>query len=105
MAALLATDKLVWRISMCIVELTERGAHAAPGSLLLGRPAKENEARLLQGLCNPGRVNDAVEWCAQVHDGNVQGVLLWEWSVLLLRRKAFERRARGARWVAALLVS
>jgi hypothetical protein len=31
--------------------------------------------------------------------------LLWERSVLLLQRKAFERRARGARWVAALLVS
>jgi hypothetical protein len=38
-----------------------------------------------------------VEWCAQVHDGDVRGVLLWEWSNLLLRKKAFEQRARGAR--------
>jgi hypothetical protein len=47
MAALLAADKLVRRISMHVVELAERGAHAAPGSLLLGRPAEENETRLL----------------------------------------------------------
>jgi hypothetical protein len=37
-----------------------------------------------------------IEWCAQVHDGDVHSVLLWEWSILLLQRKAFERRARGA---------
>jgi hypothetical protein len=23
-------------------------------------------------------VDDVVEWCAQIHDGDVQGVLLWE---------------------------
>jgi hypothetical protein len=105
MAALLAADKLVRRISMRVVELTERGAHAAPGSLFLGRPTEENEARPLQGLRNLGGVDDAVEWCAQVHDGDVRGVLLWGWSVLLLQRKAFERQARRAQWVAALLVS
>jgi hypothetical protein len=38
-----------------------------------------------------------VEWCTQVHDGDIRGVLLWEWSVLLLWKKAFERRACGAR--------
>jgi hypothetical protein len=37
-----------------------------------------------------------VERCVQVHDGDVRGVLLFERSVLLLQRKAFERRARGA---------
>jgi hypothetical protein len=37
-----------------------------------------------------------VEWCAQVHDSDVRGVLLWERSVLLLWKKAFERRAHGA---------
>ena len=47
MAALLAADKLVRRVSMCVVELAERGAHATSGGLLLGRPAKENEARPL----------------------------------------------------------
>jgi hypothetical protein len=97
MAALLATNKLVRRVSMRVVELTERGAHATPVSFLLSRPAEENEARPLQGLRNLGRVDDVVERCAQVHDGDVRGVPLWEWSVLLLWRKAFERRARGAR--------
>jgi hypothetical protein len=47
MAALLATDKLVRRVSMCVVELAERGAHATPDGLLLGHPTEENEARLL----------------------------------------------------------
>jgi hypothetical protein len=84
MATLLAADKLVQRISMHIVELVECGAHAVPGSLLLGRPTEENEPRPLQGLRNPGGVDDAVERCAQVHDGDIRGVLLWEWSVLLL---------------------
>jgi hypothetical protein len=41
----------------------------------------------------------------QVHDGDIQGILLWERGVLLLQRKAFKRRARGAWLVAALLVS
>jgi hypothetical protein len=76
MAALLAADKLVWRISMRVIELAEHGAHATLGSLLLGRPAEENEARPLQGLRNLGGVDDAVERCAQVHDGDVRGVLL-----------------------------
>jgi hypothetical protein len=76
MAALLAADKLVRCISMRVVELTERGAHAASGSLLLGGPAEENETCPLQGLRNLGGVDDAVERCAQVHDGDVRGFLL-----------------------------
>jgi hypothetical protein len=47
MAVLLATNKLVWCVSMRVVELAERGAHETSDSLLLGRPAKENEASLL----------------------------------------------------------
>jgi hypothetical protein len=97
MAALLAANKLVRRISMHVVELAERGAHATPDSLLLGCPAEENEVRPLQGLCDPGGVDDVVERCTQVHDGDVRGVLLWERSILLLQRNAFERRAREAR--------
>jgi hypothetical protein len=97
MATLLAMNKLVRRVSMRVVELTERGSHATPDGLLLGRPAEENEARPLQGLRNLGGVDDVVERYAQVHDGDVRGVLLWEWSVLLLWRKAFKRQARGAR--------
>jgi hypothetical protein len=84
MAALLAADELIGYISMRVVELTERGAHVTPGSLLPGRPAEENEARPLQGLRDPGGVDDVVEQCTQVHDGDVRGVLLWEWSILLL---------------------
>jgi hypothetical protein len=76
MATLLATNKLVWRVSTRVVELMERGAHATPDGLLLGRPAKENEAHPLQGLRNLGRVDDAVKRCVQVHDGDIRGVLL-----------------------------
>jgi hypothetical protein len=71
MAALLAANELVRRISMRVIELAERGAHVALGSLLPSRPAEENEVRPLQGLRDPGGVDDAVERCAQVHDGDV----------------------------------
>jgi hypothetical protein len=97
MAVPLAMSKLVRRISMCVIELAERAARATPDDLILIHLAEENEARLLQGLRNLDGVDDVVERCAQVHDGDVRGVLLWEWSVLLLWRKAFERRAHGAR--------
>jgi hypothetical protein len=95
MAVLLAMSKLIWCISMR--ELAERGAHAMPNGLLLGRLAEENEAHPPQGLRYLDGVDDMVERCAQVHDSDVRGVLLWEWSVLLLWRKAFERQARRAR--------
>jgi hypothetical protein len=81
---------------MRIIELTERSAHVAPGVFILGHLAEDNEARPFQGLRDLDGVNDVVEWCAQVHDGDVRGVLLWERSVLLLWKKAFERRACGA---------
>jgi hypothetical protein len=97
MAAPLAMSKLEWRVSMRVVELAEHGACPASGVLVLGHLAEENEVRPLQGFCNLDGVNDVVEWCTQVHHGNVRGVLLWEWSVLLLWRKAFERRACRAR--------
>jgi hypothetical protein len=84
-------------ISMHVVELAERGARTAPVDLILSHLAEEYEARLLQGLRNLDGVDDVVEWCVQIHHGDVWGVLLWERSVLLLWRKAFERRARGAR--------
>jgi hypothetical protein len=97
MAAPLAMIKLVRRVSMHVIELVERGAHAAPGDFVFGHLAKKNKACPLQGLCNLDGVDDVIEWCAQVHDGDVQGVLLWEWSVLLLWKKVFERWAHGAR--------
>jgi hypothetical protein len=49
---------------MHIVELAERGAHAASGVFILGHLAKEDEARPFQGLCDLDGVDDVVEWCA-----------------------------------------
>jgi hypothetical protein len=54
-------------ISMRVVELTERGARTAPVDFILSHLAEEDEAHPLQGLGDPGRVDDAVKWCAQVH--------------------------------------
>jgi hypothetical protein len=45
MAARLAMSKLNQRVTMRVIELVERGAHAAPGIFILGRLAEENEAR------------------------------------------------------------
>jgi hypothetical protein len=71
MAAPLAKSKLDRRVSMRIVGLTEHGAHAAPSVFILGDLAEENEARLFQGLYDLDGVDDVVEWCTQVHDGDV----------------------------------
>jgi hypothetical protein len=90
---------------MHVVELAERGARAAPVGLVLGYLAEEDETCPVQGLGDPGGVDDAAEGCAQVHHGDVQGILLWKRSILLLWRKAFGRRALGAQGVAALLFS
>jgi hypothetical protein len=90
---------------MHVVELAERGACAAPVGLVLGHLAEEDKTRPLQGLGDPGGVNDTVEGCAQVHHGDVRGVLLWDRSILLLWKKVFGRRALGAQGVAALLFS
>jgi hypothetical protein len=83
-------------ISMHVVELAERGARAAPLCLVLSHLAEEDETRPLQGLGDPGGIDDAAEGSAQVHHGDVGGVLLWEWSILLLWKKAFGRQAPGA---------
>jgi hypothetical protein len=77
-------SKLGRCVSMHIVELAEHGARTVPVDLILSHLAEEDEARPLQGLGDPGGVDGAVEWCAQVHHGNIRGVLLWERSVLLL---------------------
>jgi hypothetical protein len=45
MAAPLAMSELVGRISMCVIELAEHGAHAAPGDFVLGHLAEKNKAR------------------------------------------------------------
>jgi hypothetical protein len=90
---------------MRVVELAERGARAAPVGLVLSHLAEEDETRPLQGLGDPGGIGDAVEGSAQVHHGDVRGILLWEWGILLLWKKASGRRALGAQRVAGLLFS
>jgi hypothetical protein len=60
-------NKFNQRASMRVVELAEHGARSTLGVLVLGHLAEENEARPLQGFCNPGGVDDVVEWCVQVH--------------------------------------
>jgi hypothetical protein len=57
-------SKLQWHASLRVMELMELGAHSVMGVLALGHLAEENEARPLQGLSDPGGVDDAVEWCA-----------------------------------------
>jgi hypothetical protein len=84
-------------VSMHVIELAEHGARAAPVDLVLGHLVEEDETRPLQGLSDLGGVNDAVEGSMQVHHGDVRGILLWEWSILLLWKKAFRRRALRAR--------
>jgi hypothetical protein len=64
MATPLAMSKLDRHISMRVVGLAERGAHAVPGIFILDHLAKENEARLFQGLCDLDGVDDVVKWCA-----------------------------------------
>jgi hypothetical protein len=61
-----------------VVELAECGARAASVGLVLSHLAKENEARLLQGLGDLSRIDDAVEGSTQVHHGDVRGVPLRE---------------------------
>jgi hypothetical protein len=96
MAALQVMSFSGWRGALHGVKLTERGADAVPGVFIIGHLVKEGDAHPLQGLCGLDGVNGMVKWCVQVHDGNVRGVLLWEWSDLLLRKKAFERQACDA---------
>jgi phage head maturation protease len=76
MAAPWVMSKLNRRASLRVVELAEHGARSTLGVLVLGHLAEENEARPLQGFCNMDGVDDVVEWCAQVHHGDVRGVLL-----------------------------
>jgi hypothetical protein len=79
------------------IELIEHGVHTASGVIDVHRLSREGGASLLQVLGGPDGVDGLVEWCMQVHDSDVRGVLLWEWSNLLQWKKTFERRARSAR--------
>jgi hypothetical protein len=61
---------------MHVIELAKHGARAAPVGLVLGHLAEEDETRLLQGLSDLGGVDDTAEGSAQVHHGDVRGILL-----------------------------
>jgi hypothetical protein len=61
---------------MRIVELAERGAHAVSGVFILGHLAEEDDACPFQGFGDLDGVDDMVERCTQVHDGDIRGVLL-----------------------------
>jgi hypothetical protein len=61
---------------MHVVELAERSARAAPVGLVLSHLAEEDETRPLQGLGDPGGIDDAAEGSAQVHHRNVRGIPL-----------------------------
>jgi hypothetical protein len=56
---------------LCGIELTERGAHTVSGIFIIGHHAEEGDACPLQGLCGLDGVDGVVEWCVQVHDGDV----------------------------------
>jgi hypothetical protein len=84
-------------MSMHVIEFAERGTCMAPVCLVLSHLAKENEARPLQGLGDPGGIDDTAKGSVLVHHGDARGVPLWESGVLLLRRWALERRVLGAR--------
>jgi hypothetical protein len=62
------TPQVTGRLGRCvfmhIVELAERGARTVPIGLVFSHLAKEDETRPLQGLNDPGGVDDALEWCA-----------------------------------------
>jgi hypothetical protein len=62
--------------ALCGIELIEHGTHAALGVLSIGRLAEEGDAHLLQGRCGLDGVDGVVEWCTQVHNSDVRGVLL-----------------------------
>jgi hypothetical protein len=74
----------------------ERRVHA-PASVFDVDRLVEGDASLLQVFGDLDRVSGEVEGCVQVHDGGVQDVPLWRRSVLLRQRRAFKRRACGAR--------
>jgi hypothetical protein len=72
------------------VEFTRRQVSSISTAL-----PRRGDASLLQVFSDLDGVSGEVEGCAQIHDGRVQDVPLWRRSILLRRRRAFERRARG----------
>jgi hypothetical protein len=58
-------------------ELTEYGVHTSSGVVDVHRLSQEGGAIPLQVLGGPDGADGLVEWCMQVDDSDVQGVLLW----------------------------
>jgi hypothetical protein len=86
------------------VVLVERGEDASTSVFDVNRFLEKVTARPLQILGVLDWIRGEVKWSAQVRDGCVQHVPLWRWKILFLWRWAFERRARGARWVTATIL-
>jgi hypothetical protein len=63
-------------ISMHVIELAKRGAHVAPVGLVLNHLVEEDETHPLQGLGDPGGVDDAAKGSMQVHHRDIRGILL-----------------------------
>jgi hypothetical protein len=72
------------------VEFTRRQVSSMSTAL-----PRRGDVSLLQVFGDLDGVSGEVKGCAQIHDGRVQDVPLWRRSVLLRRRRAFKRRARG----------
>jgi hypothetical protein len=86
------------------VVLVEHGKDAPMSVFDVDRFLEKVTARPLQILGDLHWISDKVKWSTQVHDGCIQHVPLWRWKILFLWRWAFERRACGARWVAATII-
>jgi hypothetical protein len=86
------------------VVLVECGEDAPTSVFDVDRFLEKATAHPLQILGDLDWISGEVECSVQVCDGCVQHVPLWRWKILFLWRWAFERRARGARWVAATII-
>jgi hypothetical protein len=86
------------------VLLVERGEDTSTSVFDVDRFLEKVTARPLQILGDLDRIRGEFEWSAQVRDGCIQHALLWRWKILFRWRRAFERRARGAWWVAATIL-
>jgi hypothetical protein len=86
------------------VVLLDHGEDTPMSVFNIDRFLEKVMVRPFQILGDLDRIRGKVEWSAQVRDGCVQHVLLWRWKNLFRWRWAFERRARGARWVAATIL-
>jgi hypothetical protein len=86
------------------VILLDRGEDTPMSVFNIDRFLEKVMTCLLQILGDLDWIHGEVEWSTQVRDGCVQHIPLWRWKILFWWRWAFERRAHGARWVAATIL-